>query len=465
MEILRPLILTASLAIMWAQPVHGQTGDPSTARNIEALQERALADDRAYDFARRITTEIGPRMPGTEQEARARTWAAEHLRQAGFSKVRVEEFALDRVWLRGKESGAIVAPYPQKIALTALGNSGATSDKGLVGEVRAFPDLAALKASDPSEVQGKIVYIGHALRPTQDGAGYGALSPIRFTGPNVAAKKGAAAMVIRSIGTDSHRNPHSGNTVFEDGVPPIPAAALANPDADLLERVMDSGQPVRLRLNLTPRFLDNQPSGNVLAEIEGTRPDLPMVLAACHLDSWDLGTGAIDDASGCGIVIAAAKLASEGTQPLRTIRLLLAGAEEIGAHGGADYSARHGSEGHLLALEADFGADRVWAFRTPEDAGALSNLYKQMKHALAPLGVVPVGRPSFGGADIRALGKDHAVPLIDLVQDGTRYFDFHHSPDDTLDKIDPDQLRQVVAAWSTALYLAGNHPAPERDTP
>jgi Zn-dependent M28 family amino/carboxypeptidase len=294
------------------------------------------------------------------------------------------------------------------------------------------------------------------MKATQDGSSYGAFGPARFVGPNIAAKKGAAAIVIRSIGTDYHRNPHTGNTNFDPGVTPIPAGALSIPDAENLERMIARGKPVRLKLKLTPKNVGMQTSGNVLAEVKGSNPDLPMIVIACHLDSWDLGTGAIDDAAGCGIIGAAAKHLQSMGQPKRTVRLLWAGAEEVGIWGGRDYGEKHANEPHALAMESDFGAGKVWAvdFRLPESASALRG---QIVSALAPLGVVPRKELAGGGADIGAIIAAQKLGIIDLQQDGTKYFDLHHTPDDTLDKIDKAELRQNVAAWVATLALVANY--------
>jgi Zn-dependent M28 family amino/carboxypeptidase len=238
------------------------------------------------------------------------------------------------------------------------------------------------------------------------------------------------------------------------GVTPIPAAALSVPDAEQLVRMIGRGQPVKLHLTLTSKMLKDQPSGNVIAEIPGSDPAAGIVVAACHLDSWDQGTGAIDDATGCGIAAASALQVARNGTPRRTIRVLMAGAEEVGGDGARAYFKAHGAEKHALAIESDFGADRVWRvdFKLPQGHEALA---KQIAAGLAPLGVGASGQEAGGGADIAPLVKA-GVPVIDLQQDGTRYFDLHHTPDDTLDKVDPVQLRQNVAAWAVTLNLVAN---------
>ena len=399
-------------------------------------------------------------MAGTEAEAAARRWAIERLRAMGFSNVREEQFDMP-VWVRGSEEAWLTGPYqPQKIAITALGNSASTGAEGLEGEIVYFESFDALVAAPDARVKGKIIFVDNQMERSQDGSGYSYYGRGRFAGPNVAAKKGAAAIVIRSIGTDDHRNPHTGVTTFEPGVKRIPAGAISNPDADQLVRQGQRAQsfaadePLRMKLILTPKNLGARKSGNVIAKVPGSVPAASPVIIACHLDSWDLGTGAIDDAAGCGIITAAAKHVMDAGQPRRPIRILWAGAEEVGVFGGKAYFDAHGKEKHAVALESDFGADRIWRidFKLPDSAKSLAD---RIAAAVMPFGVVRGKQPANGGADIGALVAA-GVTAVDLAQDGTRYFDIHHTPDDTLDKIDPVQLRQNVAVWTAVLAILAN---------
>lgn len=426
------------------------------APTLEDVRSTALnSDEIAYDIVESLTTEIGPRQGGTEAEARARAWSVAKLKSLGFDNVRIEEYQMP-TWVRGEETAEIVAPFTQKLAVTALGNSGSTGDKALEAEIVYFPTLDDLRAAPDGSLKGKIAFVSHAMMRTQDGSSYGAFGPARFVGPNIAAKKGAAAIVIRSAGTDYHRNPHTGNTNFDAGVTPIPAGALSIPDAENLERMLKRGKPVVMKLKLTPKNVGMQVSGNVLAEVKGSNPRLPIIVIACHLDSWDLGTGAIDDAAGCGIIAAAAKHLKTLGQPKRTVRLLWAGAEEVGIWGGKDYGANHATEPHALAMESDFGAGKIWAvdFTLPESA---NDQKAKIIAALAPLGVIPRKTPASGGADVGAIIAAQKLGIIDLQQDGTKYFDLHHTPDDTLDKIDKAEMRQNVAAWVSTLAIVANY--------
>ena len=447
------MILPALAALALPAP---QADDAADLR-VAALRDAALEDDYAYAITEAITTELGPRLAGTPEEARARKWAVSTLTKMGFKNVRDEPFPL-RTWVRGTEKAMVIGENSQPLVLTALGNSGATPAAGLTGEVVFFPTLDDLKDAPDGSLTGKIAFVSHAMTRTQDGSQYGYYGAVRRQGPAIAAAKGAAAILIRSVGTDSHRMPHAGSTVFPEGTAPIPAAALAAPDADQLERLVGRGAPVQVALTLTPRIVGTQSSGNVIAEVPGRDPAAGIVVVACHLDSWDLGTGAIDDASGCGIVAAAAKRIMDAGRPRRTIRVLWAGSEEVGVFGGKAYFEAHKGDNHVLAAESDFGADRIWRLDT-NFAPANKPLADRLAAALAPLGISAGRDPASGGADVAAL-VSAGVAGVDLQQDGSRYFDLHHTPDDTLDKVDPAQMRQNVAAWTAMLAVVADAPEP-----
>lgn len=423
---------------------------------VAALRDAALTDTVAYEIVEGLTTEVGPRLAGTEAEARARDWAMKKLKALGFANVRVEPFDMP-VWVRGTETGEIVSPYPHRVALTALGNSGATPEGGITASVAAFDSIDALRAARPEDVRGKIVFVDHRMTRTQDGSSYGAFGGARRQGPSIASRLGAAAIVIRSIGTDVSRSPHTGVQAWDAGVTPIPAAALSIVDAENLGRILARGKPVTMKLVLTPRQIGIRQSGNVIAEVPGTDAQAGIVLIGGHLDSWDLGTGAFDDAAGVAITAAAAKrILDSGRKPRRTIRLVWFGAEEVGILGGNAYAKAHASEAHAFASESDFGADRIYSFDVslPETA---KPAVERLRRALAPLGIAPGTAVAGGGPDMGPIVAT-GVSAIDLNQDGTRYFDLHHTPEDTLDKIDPAQLRQNVAAWTAMLAIMSDAP-------
>jgi carboxypeptidase Q len=421
---------------------------PLAATLLSTTASAASPPDLGYSIVEGLTTEIGQRLAGTEAEARARDWAVARLKALGFANVHVEPFDMP-VWVRGAETAEVVAPYPQKLELTALGNSGATPEGGITAQIVGFPSLEALKAAPDDQVRGKIVFVWHRMAATQDGSSYAYFGQVRRAGPAVASKKGAVAILIRSIGTDEHRLPHTGVTGWLDGAQPIPAAALSVPDAEQLERIIAHGKPVTVHLTLTPRMTGTHQSGNVIAEVPGRDPGAGIVLIGGHLDSWDLGTGAIDDAAGVAITTAAAKRILDGPKPRRTIRLVWFGAEEPGGFGGAAYAKVHANEKHALTAEADFGGDRIWSYRVSL-SDPKSPLATDLTNALARIGVGPNSGAAHGGTDVGPMVQ-RGTPVIDLEHDGTRYFDIHHTADDTLDKVDPAQLSQAIEAWSIML--------------
>jgi hypothetical protein len=456
-NILRILAMTAVLAASAAASNGGADAQPADALvgTASAIGRKALQDPAAFEFVSSLTTEIGQRLAGTDAHKRAVVWAGARLKAAGFENVHSEPFAM-RAWIRGAESAEIMGTVPQHLVVTTLGGSVASDANGIEAEIALFHTYDELLAAAPGSLNGKIAVVTQRMVRAQDGSGYGAANRIRRSGPSEAAKRGAVAYLLRSLGTDNRRLPHTGALTYQDGVPQIPAAALSVPDAEQLDRLAALG-PVRLRLVLTPVFREDAPSWNVVGEIKGTtRPD-EIVLIGGHLDSWDLGTGATDDGAGTAIAFGAARLIAglpQAERPSRTIRVVLFGAEEMDLSAAAYMLAHRGeTDGIVVAAEADFGARNVLSVQLPPGA-AVSDFGRMLQRTIGPIGAHVDGRPAlFGGDDIRGLQKA-GVPVASLRQDGLDYFDTHHTADDTLDKIDPRQLNQAVAAWSIFTYLA-----------
>jgi carboxypeptidase Q len=456
-QIIYPLA-TASIALGFSQQSIATPPSPAPLPNEKAVWA-ASQDKLAWEIVEGLTTQVGPRLAGTEAEMIARSWAVTKLKSMGFANVHVEPYTM-QTWVRGEETAEVFNSYgkPQKMMVTALGHSGSTGPEGLEGQITYFKTLAELENWPAVGNEGRIAFVSHQMKAAQDGSGYGPFGQARRIGPNIAAKKGFAAIVIRSIGTDSHRMPHTGVTKFDDGVKPIPAAALSIPDAENLERMIGNTGPLtsrKISLKLTPKFIGETQSGNVIAEVPGSKPELPPIIIACHLDSWDLGAGAIDDGAGCAIITAAAKHLLETGGRQRTIRILWAGAEEVGGFGGKAYAKAHKAEPHGLAMESDFGADRVWRvdFKLPESA---NDLKQQIGNQLALMGIQSGRTEAGGGTDVEPIIEAQHLSVIDLQQDGMHYFDLHHTADDTLDKIDPAMLRQNVQAWTTVLGIVSD---------
>lgn len=425
----------------------------------KALKAKALAGSPAFDVTASLTTEIGPRMAGSEADKRAVDWAVKKLKAMGYDRVWTEPVRFP-LWTRGTESAQILSPYPQKLAITTLGHSVATPAGGITAEVALFDSLEALQADTSGRAKGKIVFINKRMERFKDGAGYGKAVNARSQGATVGAEHGALAVVIRSIGTDSDRLPHTGVMRYDEhATTKIPAAAISNPDADLLAREVGYGKPVTLKLDLSVENGPEVESANVIGEMRGSEKPEEIVLLGAHLDSWDLGTGAIDDGAGVGIVSSAGKLIGELKQrPKRTVRVVLFANEENGLYGGKAYAALHKDElgKHIIGAESDFGAGRVYEFHTNVPAERLPAMDK-LAEQLADLGITRGGNESSGGPDMKP-SHEFGMPVAELQQDGTDYFDYHHTANDTLDKVEPKNLDQNVAAYAVFAYLMAQMP-------
>jgi len=423
------------------------------------LRESALRENEAWKLVESLTTDVGARPAGSAADARAAAWGVAALRRLGLSNARAENIPL-RIWQRGPAAARLVAPAPQALVMAALGNSVAAPAGGIEADVAWYPDLAALKADSSDKARGKIVFIDQKTERTRDGRGYGAAVGARFSGATEAARRGAVAVAIRSIGTDRDRIAHTGAMGYDLSLPRIPAFAVSVPDADMLARLNARGETLRLQFTLEARSDVEATTHNVIAEIPGTDLADEIVLLGAHLDSWDLGQGAIDDGAGVAIVSAAlGVLQKAGRKPRRTVRVVLFGNEENGFDGARNYGDRYGGAKHQLVSESDFGAGRVWRFASRVQPAALP-LLDAMAAQLAPLGVERAGNDGNPGPDAAVLMRRHKWPAVGLGQDGTNYFDVHHTENDTLDKVDPVALTQNVACWAVVAWLAAQAPMP-----
>jgi len=446
----------AALLCATAQAEPAKTTIPADAvTRATALRDAAMKDDTAYQVVESLTTEIGPRLAGSPNDARAVAWAQAKFKALGYDKVWTEPVTYAK-WVRRSESAELVAPYPQKLAVLALGGSSATPAGGITADIVAFDNLDAFKAADPAKVKGRIVYVADRMKAMKDGRDYGRVGKARHEGPALAQTRGAAAFVMRSVGSDSDRLPHTGVTDWTtSGGHPLPAAALSNADADLLDATLRRGQPVRMKLALDCGVEGQYTGANVIGQFNGSTHPEEIVAMSGHLDSWDPGTGAIDAGAGVAIAMAAGHLIGKSAQkPKRSIRVIAFAAEEPGELGGKAYALAHKDEvgKHVLGSESDFGAGPVWRLRAsvkPEAAGAI----QQIVQVLAPLGVTYAEGKGEGGSD---LSQMHEIGMagLSLTQDGTRYFDWHHTANDTLDKIVPAELQQNVAVYAAWAYMA-----------
>ncbi len=428
--------------------------DAKSLSKAAELRDGALQKNEATTLLESLTTEIGPRMAGSPADAKAVAWAQQKFKALGYDKVYLQPVTYP-VWQRGHEQAEVLSPFPQKLHITALGGSVGTDGKTLDAEVVEFESLDALKSAPENSLNGKIAFINKRMERHKDGSGYGPVVAGRGAGAVEAAKKGAVAVIIRSVGTDDNRLPHTGMMRYNDTVKKIPAAALSVPDADLVEHMLKRGKPVLLRLDIAAGLTGTYTSYNVIGEIRGREKPDEVVVIGGHLDSWDLGTGAVDDGAGVSITMAAGAVIGQMKQaPRRTIRVVAFANEEQGLYGGKAYAEAHKNNvaDHQIGAESDFGAGRIYSF----GAGVSDNAWpviEQIGSVLAPLGIVTEKGKGGAGPDIgpiSALG----MPWAELQQDGTDYFDLHHTANDTFDKVDPKALDQQVAAYAAFAYLA-----------
>lgn len=457
------LPLAASLAVSVTAVTASPLLDADRTAIAVQLRDKAQADSGAYPIVEDLTTRIGPRMGGTAADARAVEWAVARFRELGYDKVWTEPVTFP-VWDRGIEVARVVEPYPHSFAIAALGGSVGTPEGGITAEVVSLPDYQALLSATAEQVEGRIVYIGNRMRRAKDGGGYGEAVIARSRGASKAAALGARALLIRSIGTDvNSRTPHTGMLSYDIAFRKIPGAALSNADANVLEHMLAEGKPVTIELHLGASERGEYTSQNVIAEVTGREDTGKVVLIGGHLDSWDLGTGAIDDGAGVAITMAAGKLIADlprGQRPRHTLRVVAWANEEQGVWGGNAYGEAHKDEvaDHLIGFESDFGAGRIWRFDTRVPEAALP-LMDAIAEVLKPLGIERGNNTAFGGADVSAM-RQNGMPVAGLVQDGSKYFDYHHTAADTLDKIDRSDLDQNTAAYVALAYLVAEHGVP-----
>lgn len=473
---MRGLALCAALAApaMAVAAPAPEPGAPAAAAPVDPamldrIRETAAASPWAWQHLADLTDKIGPRLSGSPQGAAAIEQLAAALRATG-ARVRLQPVKVPH-WVRGAERAELVY-YPgqppglrQELHLTALGGSAATPETGVTAHVVVVHDFAELQAR-AGEVRGNIVYFDeHFDQALADGGhsseAYGQAGTFRFVGPDAAARLGAAAALLRSVGGAEYRLPHTGATVWQEGTRPIAAAALAAEDGDLLVRLARQG-PVDLHLVLTPRTLPDADGANLIADWPGREKPDEVVVVSGHLDSWDLGTGAIDD--GGGVIAAAAVidvLRQLDAHPRRTVRFIAWANEENGGRGGQAYadSVADALALQTAAIESDAGSGHAMGITAAIAHDALARL-KPVALALQPLGAAVLRRADTAqGADIARLQKA-GVPGFSPLVDQRHYFDFHHTAADTLDKIAPQELRAQVAVLAVLAYFLAEVPDP-----
>lgn len=460
---LKALAALSLINVVVAADVPMQTAvDPLMIANLSRVRDAAASSDWAYRRLEELTDRIGPRLSGSPQQAAAITQVADALRALG-ARITLQPAKVPH-WIRGDERAELTnyagrpAGLTQRLHLTALGSSSATPVAGLETTVVVVHDFAELKAK-ASEVRGHIVLFDQLFDQRwadsgRDGDAYREAVKYRNRGPAAAAKLGAAAALVRSVGGADFRLPHTGITLWEDKQAPIPAAALAAEDADLIARLAQQ-DPVTMKLLLTPRTLPDADSFNVIADWPGREHPDEYVIVSGHLDSWDLGTGATDDGVGvmgaAGVIEALSRL---NLHPRRTVRVIAWASEEVGGQGAQAYfdSVRGALTTQCAAIESDHGAGRVLGIAAAVSKDSRATL-DPVVDALAPIGASILAlQAGEVGADIAAL-QESGVPGFAPLVDGRHYFDYHHTAADTLDKVDPGNLRAQVATMATLAYF------------
>jgi hypothetical protein len=463
---LRPLALLAALALAGVGVGLGPVVKVEAARlppeiraTAAALRDRVAAGSKAYDWVREIVDRAGPRLAGSPGDRVAVEAGLSILKGEGFANVRAEPVTVP-VWHRGVEVGEVTSPVSQRLALTALGGSVATPAGGVEAEIVRVATLEDLDVKETAAAcRGRIVFVDRLMSRTSDGSGYGDAVRARSDGASLAARLGAVGLLIRSVGTDKNRLPHTGGMRYAKDAPRIPAAAVSVPDADLLTRLSRRGAPVRVRFELTCETRPDAPSANVIGEVTGREKPDEIVLLGAHLDSWDLGTGAVDDGAGCGIVIEAARqIASLSPHPRRTVRVVLFANEENGLAGGKAYAKDHAAEleRHIAALEVDMGQGPPFGLSWNAGPSAEPMLLA-ITGLMGALGAGQLKPGRSGGADISRM-LPAGVPSLGLLQDASVYFELHHTANDTLDKLEPAILDRSAAATALAAYVLAEIP-------
>jgi carboxypeptidase Q len=444
---------SALFALLTGAPLAAQTGRLERYRDtVDRIVGTALADSAAYRRLAILADRFGPRFSGSENLERAIDWILEEMRRDGLANVRGEPVMVPH-WVRGQESAELVEPRYRRLPMLGLGGSIGTPPEGITAPVlvvRSFEDLGRRAA----EAQGKIVLFNVPF------TNYGETVRYRAAGAVAAARAGAVASLIRSVTPYSQQTPHTGGMSYSDSVPKIPHAAITVEDADMLQRMQDRGERIVVRLRMEAQTLPDVPSRNVVAELPGSERPQEVVVVGGHIDSWDVGQGAMDDGGGSVVAWEAVRLLSRlGLKPKRTVRVVLWTNEENGLRGGTGYRDAHAAEldRHILAIESDAGVFKPTGFGFSGSDAAYA-VVREIGALLEPIGAGTITRGG-GGADVGPLARE-GVPVMGLSVDGSRYFYYHHTDADTMDKLDPRDMGLCVAAMAVMAYVVADLPDP-----
>jgi carboxypeptidase Q len=447
----------------------GGAWTPQQIATMGQLRDAALTDPYAINELHHLTDNIGPRLSGSPQAQAAVEYVAAEMKALG-AEVQLEKTSVPH-WIRGEETGAVVS-WPgmtpgttQKIVLTALGGSVTTPADGLTAEVIVVNSFADLKALPENAIKGKILLFNEKFDKqlaAQNDAfhAYGQAVVYRMTAPVLGAAHGAVAVLIRSVGGADYRLPHTGMTMYDPTLPKIPAAAVTAEDADLLAHLTSQGHTT-MKLTLITQKLPDAESYNVIADWKGTEHPEQVVIVSGHLDSWDLGTGAIDDGAGVVVSMQAIHLLSQlGIHPKCTVRFIAWMSEEEGSEGAATYTKEHTADiaNHIAAVETDSGAGHPTGIYM-DGKPALEAYLRPVAHALLPIGAGVLTPSPEAGEDISGINA-LGVPGFAPIQDGRYYFNYHHTAADTFDKVDAHELNENAAVVTVLAYALADASEP-----
>jgi carboxypeptidase Q len=442
-----------------------------------SLRDAALENSGTWEILEELVSVAPKRLAGSRGDELARDWAVEKLESLGFDRVWVQEFKL-LGWERLSADATVLGDEGIDLDITSLGRSISTPDGGVTAQVVHFPTFADLEAAAASDVEGKIVFISNRMERKIDGSGYGPANVARSHGHDVVAQKGGLALLIRSIGTDSHDAPHTGAMIFgENGMSQpeldraydeavsspygeltVAAGAISNVDSDLLEAMFDAGKEVTVALEIRNNDLGEITSYNIIGEMTGSKRPREVVITGGHIDAWDTGVGAMDDGMGVAITMnAVASIGALSRRPARTLRFVAFGAEELGLLGAKAYAEEYRDVDHVFGIESDFGIGKVWQLSPAVTDDAVPVL-AEISTVLEPMGIAwdPEAR-GFPGPDLTPLVTGEGLAGASLNGDGTFYFDLHHTAEDTLDKIKASDLDYNTAAYAALLYLVAEY--------
>ncbi|MCH7490961.1 MAG: M20/M25/M40 family metallo-hydrolase [Gemmatimonadetes bacterium] len=440
-------VIAASLTPTLAR---GQTIAIQYREAADRLIDAALADSAAYERLSLLVDTFGPRLSGSSNLESALDWILAEMERDGLENVRGEPVMVPR-WVRGNESVELLTPRRRMLPMTGLGGSIGTPPQGITAEVLVVDSWEELEAR-ADEARGKIVLFD------PDWVNYGVTGAYRRQGAIAAARAGAVASLIRSVTPYSQQTPHTGSMSYADTVPPIPHAALTAEDARMLHRMQDRGERVFVRLKMEAQTLPDAPSRNAIAEIRGRELPNEVVVLGGHIDSWDVGQGAMDDGGGSVAAWEAVRLMQRlGMRPRRTVRVVLWTNEENGLRGANAYRDRYATElaHHVLAIESDGGVFKPSGFGFSGSDAAYA-IVSEVGSLLDRIEAGTINRGG-GGADIGPIMRE-GVPGMGLQVDGTRYFWYHHTDADTIDKLDPEEMARCVAAMAVMAYVVADLP-------